>query len=260
MIKHHLTARAPELTFAVANCLVSDHKSKLGDAAWDIIEKLFLAAAQLGEAEVANNCVAMLEKQFTIDSVRVGRLEAMRMELEGDNKEALEAYKEIIKKDPANSFVLKRIAALHRSEGDLAAAIAALDNYLKLYYSDETAWLELADVYVASEKYDMAQFCYEELVLLAPQNYVYHLSLAEVAFTRGQRENIATARNYYAQALELKPENNLRALYGLHLCFRALKTHSAPSQLPSWTAAKIRAIYETEAPHLLALVNEALSS
>jgi len=67
----------------------------------------------------------------------------------------------------------------------------------------------------------------EELILINPMAYIYHLRYAEILLTiggvekGGNAEMVRTARKYFAHALELKPQKNLRALYGLLLCCAA---------------------------------------
>ena len=70
----------------------------------------------------------------------------------------------------------------------------------------------------------------EELILLNPMAYMYHVRYADIMYTMGttdkgtNHETIRTSRKYYAHSLELKPNDNLRALYGLLLCCAALAT------------------------------------
>ena len=59
-----------------------------------------------------------------------------------------------------------------------------------------------------------------------------HLRAGEMAYTigmserSGSNEQLFTSRKYFAHALELKPDNNLRALYGMLLVCSALGTSS----------------------------------
>jgi len=72
---------------------------------------------------------------------------------------------------------------------------------------------------------DLAKFCVEELILLNPENYAYHIQYAELchSLSASDATELESAKQYYAQALELCP-NNLRALYGLCLCCRQTLT------------------------------------
>ena len=59
-------------------------------------------------------------------------------------------------------------------------------------------------------------------------SYIYHIRAGDIAYTQGMsersggNEQLHIARKYFAHALELKPEGNLRALYGILLCCAAL--------------------------------------
>ena len=59
-------------------------------------------------------------------------------------------------------------------------------------------------------------------------NYIYHVRAGEIMYTHGTAERggshdqLLTARKYFAHALELNPQGNTRALFGLLLCCAAL--------------------------------------
>lgn len=116
--------------------------------------------------------------------------------------------------------------------------------------SDQEAWHELCNLYMAEGEFAKAAFCMEELLLHNPHSHLYHQRLAEIRYTmvgsissrksstkmfnwnrrslniandynylflsQGGLENIELAKTYYSQAVKLNP-NNLRALYGLYL-------------------------------------------
>ena len=118
----------------------------------------------------------------------------------------------------------------------------------------------LHELYLAHQQYKRASFCIEELILINPMNYIYHIRAGEIScacgpsrasasepaphscplslaadrgvararrYTLGMSERggshdvLLTARKYFAHALELKP-GCLRALYGIILVCAAL--------------------------------------
>jgi hypothetical protein len=86
--------------------------------------------------------------------------------------------------------------------------------------------------------------------MLAPESYVYSLKYAELQFTLGAMD---IARQYYAHSLELKPTNNLRALYGFVLTLQTKQGAAGAinaQQLHQWTADQLLAHYRKFAPHL----------
>src|SRR4051794_21316766 len=50
-------------------------------------------------------------------------------------------------------LAMKRKVCIYRQKGDFASAIAELNKYLKIFAADETAWQELTELYMATEKY-----------------------------------------------------------------------------------------------------------
>lgn len=160
-------------------------------------------------------CFIELNKKFP-SSTRVKRLKALAYEAEGNYPEANTIYEEIIDDDPVDMGAYKRQVCILKAMGETDKAMAKLNVYLKTFSSDENAWNELNDLYIMTGKYHLAKFCQEELLLINPDNYAYHIQYAETLYTL---KNVSEARTYYAQALELKP-GCLRALYGLVLCLK----------------------------------------
>jgi len=167
-----------------------------------------------------------LRTQFG-DSLRIRRLDAMKCEAEGNFDLAKEECDKILEEDPSNLFALKRQVAICRSQGRAAEAARKLTDYLATFCSDHEAWLMLCEIYLAAQVFKKASFCAEELVLINPMNYIYHLRAGDIVYTMGMsthggsHDQLLTARKYYAHALELKP-GCLRALYGILLVCSAM--------------------------------------
>ena len=68
--------------------------------------------------------------------------------------------------------------------------------------------------------YPQAAFCYEEVLLHAPQNIALYVQYADILYTMGgpTGANYRTARSYYAAAVQLSKGSNIRALFGLCAC------------------------------------------
>jgi len=167
-----------------------------------------------------------LRTQFG-DSLRIRRLDAMKCEAEGNLDLAKEECDKILEEDPSNLFALKRQVAICRSQGRAAEAARKLTEYLATFCSDHEAWLMLCEIYLTAQVFKKASFCAEELVLINPMNYIYHLRAGDIVYTMGMsthggsHDQLLTARKYYAHALELKP-GCLRALYGILLVCSAM--------------------------------------
>lgn len=74
---------------------------------WNLREQLAIAALDQGEIDLAKEQIASLTKQFP-DSVRVGRIQGMLHEAQGQFTEAMKLYEELLKKDLANIAIMKR--------------------------------------------------------------------------------------------------------------------------------------------------------
>lgn len=157
----------------------------------------------------------------------------MLWEAKGEVEMAMGEYAEILKTDDMAVSAVKRQVALCRARGRPVEAVRRLSDYLETVCSDADAWLQLCALYLGMQMYKRAAFCVEELILINPMSYLYHLRYGEILYTVGAAdkgggtEQLRTARKYFAQALDLKPTGNLRAVYGLLLTCAALGPSTA---------------------------------
>jgi predicted Zn-dependent protease len=230
---------------------------QLGDDKWAIYEQVFIAALDTGDDELANDCLAALMVQFK-DSSRVKRLVGLQSEAKREFKAASETYDELLEANPCNALALKRRVALLLGQGKAKEAVRELNDLLEQYHGDATAWQCLADLYLGMSKYDAAAFCFEELLLHDPMNHMLHCRLGEVYFTLGRPEDLANARKYFAQSLEVKTRGNVRALHGLAACCAAVAEDPKRSgraevnrALHEHASSELRALYRKQCPDLM---------
>jgi len=267
-IKIFLANSATRLVVKYGFHLLKNHKSKLGDEVWELYERVFIAALECHQNDkegktydVASFCLQSLRAKFGNSSTRYLRLVMMEKESKGLYEDALVNAQKILKQDPSNMHAWKRKIAIYKAAKDEEKAIEELAKYLNIYPSDESGWQELTQLYISQQKFELAKFCIEELILLVPENYLYHLQYAEVLYTAGSKPDFETARKYFAQSLELKPDDNLRALYGLVMCLRA---QGSPKDkdiaLYQSTVEKILNLYKKQSPShpLLSLIERTL--
>lgn len=188
--------------------------SFFNDEVWLIFEQVYVAALDTCRFDLADFCIKKLKGNFP-DSVRIIKLEAMRLEAVGDYDEAMQVYDELIERDPTNAGVRKRKVALLKSKGDNSAAIKELCSYLNDFMVDHEAWFELSELYIKEMDYAKAAFCFEELILFNTFNHLYHQRYAEIRYTMGGQENIEIARKHFSQAVKLSSNTNMRALNGM---------------------------------------------
>lgn len=215
----------------------------LGDDVWEIHEQAFLAALDTHDDAIRDASLATLQRRFP-DSVRVKRLEALALEQKGEYQAARNVYAAIIKETPVDTGARKRTAMTYKAEGKLDRAIQILNEYTSVFANDTDAWQELCQLYLATGRTSLAQFCVEELLLLRPEHYALHLQYADLLYTQGGQANLRVARKYYAQSLELKPDN-ARALYGLLLCVQSAPVKKELTlDLAEWGADRLATRYE----------------
>uniref|UniRef100_A0AAY5KFP3 ER membrane protein complex subunit 2 n=1 Tax=Esox lucius TaxID=8010 RepID=A0AAY5KFP3_ESOLU len=183
--------RNSEQIVDVAEELINEHASKLGDDIWIIYEQVMIAALDCSRDDLAWTCLQELKKQFP-GSQRVKRLGGMRLEALEKYEEAGKQYDSILQEDPTNTAARKRKISILKAQGKNTDAIRELNDYGK------------------------AAFCLEELMMTNPHNHLYCEQYAEVKYTQGGLENLELSRKYFAQALKLN-NRNMRALFGLYM-------------------------------------------
>ncbi|CAI5989048.1 unnamed protein product [Closterium sp. NIES-64] len=196
----------------------TDERSKLGDEVWDVMEQVAIAAMDCQQLGIAKECIGALMIAFP-NSTRVGRLEGMWLEAKGWWDQADKVYSDLLESNPQDQQVLKRQVAVLKGKGNTVGAISALKKYLETYMADYEAWKELGDLYISLHMFKQAAFCYEELLLSAPVNPIYHVTYAEILYSIGGAENYRQAISHYAAATEYSGGTNLRALYGTCMSF-----------------------------------------
>lgn len=194
-----------------------------------ILEQMFLAALDVHNEELANQCLSRTHHYLrsTVgedsSSARIRRLEALQKESMEDYNGALEIYDALLDENPANSTCYQRKYAIFKAQvGKEVEAMEALNSYLsKQNQGDAAAWFEMANLCTNVADYKGATYCYEELVLLQPQDASLHCMLGELYLMTGGSSsllsNLILARKHIALSLELSGDSssNLRALYAL---------------------------------------------
>ncbi|KAH7442197.1 hypothetical protein KP509_03G076300 [Ceratopteris richardii] len=188
----------------------------------------------------------------------------MLYEAKGQWQQAETKYQTLLELQPSDAFAYKRKVAIAKAQGNLGAAIEALKQYLDTFMADQEAWRELAEIYIALQKYSQAAFCYEELILMETANATWHLMYAEVQYTLGGLENLRIARKYYASAIKLSAGKNLRSLYGLCMCSAVLSQTKGRAkdeegtELQSLASSVIMKKYKEKCPNKARLVTSFL--
>jgi len=248
--------RDPQVVMQSADVLLP-HRGSLGDEAWTILEQDAMAALDMHQYARAEKNIKELRGRFGDESVRISILEGMLLETRMEWAEATKLYSAILEEDPCHQLASKRLVAIAKGKGETEKAVELLKEYLELHMADADAWIDLASIYVATCEYRFAAFCYEDLILLQPYNWLYHIKYAEVLYSMGGNDNVELAKKEYMQAYELKPDSNARALYGICLCASTLGAGNYGKQSSAhikrdllnefeWASAKLKELYTSE--------------
>jgi tetratricopeptide (TPR) repeat protein len=182
---------------------------------------------------------------------------AMLYEALQDSEKARDIYSELVLVNPNDFNAVKRLVALERDKDHSNEAITLLNRYLEVNQQDVEAWIELSDIYLAKLNYAKAQFCYEEILSLQPNNFIVNLRFAELLYSQGSGsssdnlDNYYLARKYYSHALSLQDDKSTmlpRALWGLLQTCKQIesllkKEEEKNTQIIQTCQEKLREIY-----------------
>ena len=158
----------------------------------------------------------------------------------------------------------KRLCCVAKGRGDEEKAVKTLKEYLDVFCTDAEAWEELASLYLSLSMQKQASFCYEECVLIQPQNPSYHLKYADSLYSLSTPSTLHLARQavgYYSVVLDLTNGSSVHAKYGLLCCLDAIRSQGRGSssrltedeqKLAAKCARELEADYQEKCPALLA--------
>jgi tetratricopeptide (TPR) repeat protein len=147
----------------------------------------------------------------------------------------------MLKTNAANMLAMKRKVCVYKAQGKMKSAIRELTNLLQTFQTDIESWKELVTLYMAAGDMKKALYCQEEVILGDPHNYQNHNRYGDILYTLGGEINVRCSRRHFAQSLELSPENNLRAIYGLALsCYTLSSITTSRSSTSSKLKIKVK--------------------
>ncbi|KAG7007153.1 inositol-1,4,5-trisphosphate 5-phosphatase 1 [Physcia stellaris] len=247
---------------------------------WASYEKLLLSCLRTGDDKGAHMCLEKLIERFGATNERVMGLRGLYQEAVAKDNAALEKilreYDEVLEGDPANTPIMKRRIALLRSLGRITNAIDALVDLLDASPTDIEAWSELADLYLSQGSFSQAEYCLEEVLLVAPNAWNVHARLGEILYMGASNNEssavrvLAESMRRFCRSIELC-DGYLRGYYGLKLSAGRLskiihhdpKTFSNSSsttdndELPIPSEASVNALHEKATSALAQIVRTA---
>jgi tetratricopeptide (TPR) repeat protein len=117
--------------------------------------------------------------------------------------EAEGALRKLAAERPASAVVEIQLGRVLAAEGKYDEAIAAMLGGMKLAPGDETAQQDLADLYTAAEKNDLAESAYRGLLQAHPNNAELHRRLGQALL---RQKKFPAAQQEFLLAVKLKPD------------------------------------------------------
>ncbi|MCJ1270834.1 hypothetical protein MMC22_010731 [Lobaria immixta] len=194
---------------------------------WATYERLLVSCLRTGDDQAAHQCLEKLIDRFGATNERVMGLRGLYQEAVADDQSALEKilaeYNDVLAEDPANTPVLKRRIALLCGLSRTADAIDALVELLDASPTDIEAWTELSDLYLSKGLYSQAEFCLEEVLLVAPNAWNIHARLGEILYISTSNSSdgsvgkiLSESVRRFCRSIELC-DGYLRGYYGLKI-------------------------------------------
>jgi tetratricopeptide (TPR) repeat protein len=250
--------------------LLNKHKSAMKqDELWLVHEQVATACLDTGDIDSAKELILKLDKRFP-KSLRVAVLKGQLFECVEDYEKAEEIYSQILEENEAHQGAMKRRCCVAKAQGEEKKAIGLLKKYLDVFVTDAEAWEELASLYVTNQMTKQASFCYEELILIQPQNPSYHLKYADLLFGLSSSSNQQLAHQaigYYSVVLDLTNGCSVHAMYGILACADSIKSQGRGQQqklsekeakLVEKVSEKLLFLYQNKQPQLAQHVKETL--
>ncbi len=120
----------------------------------------------------------------------------------GSRAEAMTAVRAIIRDHPSFSAAQGQLASMQRQSGDLAGAIATLEDMVRRGIADQRLMIVLADYLASSGALPKALALLDAIVAAHPDDADAHNSLGVVAMRMGRHDR---ARQAFRKVLELDP-------------------------------------------------------
>lgn len=221
---------------------------------WNIQEQISVAAAECGYFDLLTATCKKIVGRFLphLKSSRARLTHGLRREGLNLWNDAMKSYIDILVDDPMCHRAYKRQIAVFKSQRRIPEAIAQLNHYLSYFSTDADAWSELAALCLESNRSAHALYAANELIVCDPNNHAAHTMTADIYLSSGAPTDVVQARKHYAASLSARPDDNLRALYGLWyaanivsgLSFAQSKEEKElNAKLLSWACKKIEKIY-----------------
>lgn len=203
------------------------------EAKYQIMDAMLEAALRTRNWKVYHVLYVMLSKEFENEKkLKISKancLKALKSFNQAENN-----FLKMVKDNRLDGEAIKNVISVCLAEGDVWGSIERLNKYIESNPTDTEAWLELADMYMRSQDYTNALFCYEEILMITPDNLHIMNKIAEIYYTLGKKEHLKLAKKYFSFVL-MSQESNTRALWGLNYTLKALQAEGSENEAEQQT-------------------------
>lgn len=241
----------PEYILVFGTTLLLDHSKALGESRWDVMESVAIStfSFQVGQEDGDGGKISRWQK-YCMDELgkkhgktfRYKRLVGMSLESRGEIEKALEVYKQLLKFDPEDLEVRRRVISVMFEKNP-----SLIEDHLKECIMDVMAWkMKAYHLLTHQVDYKSALFCMEEVLLHEPQNIETVNIIAEIHLALG---DYSRSRQYFCLAINIQ-KSNLRALWGILLC-SLLKTESSRPKKNTKSESSVISDYDLKLTQLV---------
>ena len=202
-----------ELIFRLSLSLFANKNSHLIQNKYQHLQKLLESATDLCNMSTSCHGIRILIKQFQKEP-RILKNHILNLYKVGADVRGDSILKSILASDQQNRE-LQHVGLAYYKKNMLSNEFAEkLISYLEINFTDHKAWIELASLYEENLDFVKATHCYEEILLLQPNDMRIFIKLGQLYFTQGTTPKLEIAKKYFSFVLT-NQQDNLRALHGL---------------------------------------------
>lgn len=204
--------------------LMADSSAISDPENFTVLEEVFFASLSCKAFDWSDFMLLLINKHIP-KSPKCLRYLAMFKEAQGLDDEATNIYSQVLKANNLEYGTYRRLAAFLRDSDLKDEAVQTINSLLKVNMADVQAWFELSEIYISQMNYQKAAFCFEEILVQKPSNYLYNLKYAELLYSMGGGDNLVLARKYFSKAITLNNNaddpsimsgnRSTRAIFGL---------------------------------------------
>jgi len=155
-----------------------------------------------------NNTLNQYDVELQVPEERVATSTAAAAEQAGLNKEAIEAYQQLLEiNSDVNNY--RFLASLYKREGDREKALATLDKAAKEFPESADIVIDQLNFFIEEGKLDQAIDKIDKAIELQPENDMLYFIKGNAYDKSG---DVESAIVQYEKAIEINPEND-KALY-----------------------------------------------